>query len=116
MAEISKDGIKVKTIFDEKIQKEIQEVQLTLNEISKGGYPHFMLKEIMEQPESLRNSLRGRLLEEDGISKLGGLHGYLDRIALSRRIIITACGTSWHAGLVGEYMFEQYTNIPVEVE
>ncbi|MBI1933862.1 MAG: glutamine--fructose-6-phosphate transaminase (isomerizing) [Ignavibacteriales bacterium] len=116
MAEISKDGIKVKTIFDEKIQKEIQEVQLTLNEISKGGYPHFMLKEIMEQPESLRNSLRGRLLEEDGISKLGGLHGYLDRIALSRRIIITACGTSWHAALVGEYMFEQYTNIPVEVE
>ncbi len=82
----------------------------------KGGYEHFMLKEIMEQPESLRNSLRGRLLEEDGLAKLGGLSGYIDRIALSRRIIITACGTSWHAGLVGEYMLEQYTNIPVEVE
>ncbi len=116
MAEITKDSFKVKTIFDEKIIKEIQEVKLSLNEISKGGYKHFMLKEIMEQPESLRNSLRGRLLEEDGITKLGGLTGYFDRIALSKRIIITACGTSWHAGLVGEYMLEQYTNIPVEVE
>ena len=116
MAEITKDGFKAKTIYDEKIIKEIQEVKLTLEEISKGGYEHFMLKEIMEQPESLRNSLRGRLMEEDGISKLGGLSGYIDRIALSRRIIITACGTSWHAGLVGEYMLEQYTNIPVEVE
>ncbi|MCB9209749.1 MAG: glutamine--fructose-6-phosphate transaminase (isomerizing) [Ignavibacteriales bacterium] len=116
MAEITQHGFKAKTIFDEKIKKEIQEVKLTLDEISKGGYEHFMLKEIMEQPESLRNSLRGRLLEEDGISKLGGLTGYIDRIALSKRIIITACGTSWHAGLVGEYMLEQYTNIPVEVE
>lgn len=116
MAVISKDGFKAKTILDEKIEKEIKEVKLTLDEISKGGYEHFMLKEIMEQPESLRNSMRGRLLEEDGISKLGGLSGYLDRIALSKRIIITACGTSWHAGLVGEYMIEQYTNIPVEVE
>ena len=116
MAFITKEGFKVKNIFDEKINKEIQEVKLTLDEISKGGYDHFMLKEIMEQPESLRNSMRGRLLEEDGISKLGGLNGYIDRIALSKRIIITACGTSWHAGLVGEYMLEQYTNIPVEVE
>ena len=116
MAIVTKDGFKAKTIFDEKINKEIQNVKLTLDEISKGGYEHFMLKEIMEQPESLRNSLRGRLLEEDGLAKLGGLSGYIDRIALSRRIIITACGTSWHAGLVGEYMLEQYTNIPVEVE
>ncbi|MCW8850368.1 MAG: glutamine--fructose-6-phosphate transaminase (isomerizing) [Melioribacteraceae bacterium] len=116
MAIVTKDGFKAKTIFDEKIKKEIENVKLTLDEISKGGYEHFMLKEIMEQPESLRNSLRGRLLEEDGLAKLGGLSGYIDRIALSRRIIITACGTSWHAGLVGEYMLEQYTNIPVEVE
>ena len=116
MAVVTKNGFKVKTIFDEKIKKEIEVVKLTLEEISKGGYEHFMLKEIMEQPESLRNSLRGRLLEEDGLAKLGGLSGYIDRIALSRRIIITACGTSWHAGLVGEYMLEQYTNIPVEVE
>jgi len=116
MAEITKDSFKAKTIFDEKIIKEIQEVKLSLSEISKGGYEHFMLKEIMEQPESLRNSLRGRLLEKDGITKLGGLAGYIDRIALSKRIIITACGTSWHAGIVGEYMLEQYTNIPVEVE
>ncbi len=116
MALVTKDRVKVKTISDEKIKKEIQEVKLTLSEISKGGYDYFMLKEIMEQPESLRNSLRGRLLEKEGISKLGGLTGYIDRIALSKRIIITACGTSWHAGLVGEYMIEQYCNIPVEVE
>ncbi|PID61973.1 MAG: glutamine--fructose-6-phosphate transaminase (isomerizing) [Ignavibacteriae bacterium] len=116
MALVTKNRFKAKTISNEKIWKEIQEVKLTLDEISKGGYDHFMLKEIMEQPESLRNSLRGRLLEKEGVSKLGGLSGYIDRIALSRRIIITACGTSWHAGLVGEYMLEQYTNIPVEVE
>lgn len=116
MALVTKDRVKVKTISDEKIKKEVQEVKLTLEEISKGGYEHFMLKEIMEQPESLRNSLRGRLLEKEGISKLGGLSGYIDRIALSKRIIITACGTSWHSALVGEYMLEQYTNIPVEVE
>ncbi len=116
IAVITKNGFKAKTISDEKIKKEIQEVKLTLEEISKGGYEHFMLKEIIEQPESLRNSIRGRLLEKEGISKLGGLSGYIDRIALSKRIIITACGTSWHAGLVGEYMLEQYTNIPVEVE
>jgi len=116
MAVITKDGFKAKTISDEKIKKEIQEIKMTLDEISKGGYDHFMLKEIMEQPESLRNSIRGRLLEKEGISKIGGLSGYIDRIALSKRIIITACGTSWHAGLVGEYMLEQYTNIPVEVE
>lgn len=116
MAVVTKDGFKVKTIYDEKIKKQIEVVKVTLDEISKGGYEHFMLKEIMEQTESLRNSLRGRLLEDDGISKLGGLSGYIDRIALSKRIIITACGTSWHAGLVGEYMLEQYTNIPVEVE
>ena len=116
MAIVTKDGFKAKTIFDERINKEIENVKLTLDEISKGGYEHFMLKEIMEQPESIRNSLRGRLLEKDGLAKLGGLSGYIDRIALSRRIIITACGTSWHAGLVGEYMLEQYTNIPVEVE
>jgi glucosamine--fructose-6-phosphate aminotransferase (isomerizing) len=75
-----------------------------------------MLKEIMEQPESVKNSMRGRLLEEEGISKLGGLEGYEERIANSRRIIITACGTSWHAALVGEYMIEQFAGIPVDVE
>ncbi len=116
MAEVYKDRFIAKTISDEAIEKEIQEITLSLEEISKGGYPHFMLKEIMEQPESIYNSMRGRLLFKEGSSKLGGLQGFEDRIANSRRIILTACGTSWHAALVGEYMLEQYTGIPVEVE
>lgn len=116
MAEIYKDKFIAKTITDESIQKEIQEVTITPDEITKGGYPHYMLKEIMNQPESIRNSLRGRLILKEGVSKLGGLQGYEERIANSRRIIICACGTSWHAALVGEYMLEQFTGIPVEVE
>lgn len=116
IAEIFQDHFHAKTIADESIIKEIHEVDMSVDEITKGGYPHYMLKEIMEQSESLYNSMRGRLLLKEGISKLGGLQGFEDRIANSERIIISACGTSWHAGLVGEYMLEQYTGIPVEVE
>jgi glucosamine--fructose-6-phosphate aminotransferase (isomerizing) len=116
IAEIYSDRFTAKTILDNDIVKDIIEVKMKLDEISKGGYPHFMLKEIMEQPESIANSMRGRLVPEEGIAKLGGLEGFEDRIANSRRIIICACGTSWHAGLVGEYMLEQFTGIPVEVE
>jgi len=116
VAAVYKDRFEAKTIDDELIQKEIEEVTIELNEISRGDYKHFMLKEIMEQPQSVKNSFRGRLLYEEGTSKLGGLVGYEQRIAESDRIIICACGTSWHAGLVGEYMLEQFTGIPVEVE
>jgi glucosamine--fructose-6-phosphate aminotransferase (isomerizing) len=116
IAEVYKDHFHAKTIKDESIIKEIHEVELSVDEISKSGHPHFMLKEIMEQPESIFNSLRGRLLLKEGISKLGGLQGFEERLANSERIIISACGTSWHAGLVAEYMLEQYTGIPVEVE
>ncbi|MFH0734496.1 MAG: glutamine--fructose-6-phosphate transaminase (isomerizing) [bacterium] len=116
IAEIYKDKFNAKTIADADIIKDIIEVKMKLDEISKGGYPHFMLKEIMEQPESIANSMRGRLIFDDGIAKLGGLEGFEDRIADSKRIIISACGTSWHSGLVGEYMLEQFTGIPVEVE
>lgn len=116
IAIVTKDSFTAKTIKDKEIEKEIHEVLMDIEEITKGGYPHFMLKEIMEQPESLKNSMRGRLLYKDGSSKLGGLHGFEERLINSKRIIITACGTSWHAGLVGEYMLEQYTGIPVEVE
>ncbi|MCX7876195.1 MAG: glutamine--fructose-6-phosphate transaminase (isomerizing) [Melioribacteraceae bacterium] len=116
IAEVKADCFKTKTIQDEEIIKEINQVDIGIDEISKGGYPHFMLKEIMDQPESLYNSLRGRLVFEEGISKLGGLQGFEDRILNSRRILISACGTSWHAGLVGEYMLEQYAEIPVEVD
>ncbi len=116
VAEVYQDRFMARTIYDEEAIKEIYEIEVDAGEIDKGGFDHFMLKEIMEQPESVHNSLRGRLLESEGISKLGGLAGYEDRIANSKRIIITACGTSWHAALVGEYMLEQFTGIPVEVD
>ncbi|MBM4172628.1 MAG: glutamine--fructose-6-phosphate transaminase (isomerizing), partial [Ignavibacteria bacterium] len=116
VAEIYKDHFHAKTISDENIIKEIHEVDLSIDEISKGGFSHYMLKEIMEQSDSIFNSMRGRLVLKEGISKLGGLQGFEERIANSSRIIISACGTSWHAALVGEYMLEEYTGIPVEVE
>lgn len=116
IAVITKNDFCAKTIHDDEIRKEVHEITMSLEEIDKGGYPHFMLKEIMEQPESLRNSMRGRILLEEGNAKLGGLADVADRLANSKRILISACGTSWHAGLVGEYMFEQFTRIPTEVE
>jgi glucosamine--fructose-6-phosphate aminotransferase (isomerizing) len=115
-AEIYRDKYLVKNISDKKIEKEIHEINMSIDEIDKGGYPHFMLKEIMEQPESTQNSMRGRLLVDEGEAKLGGLTDVIDRLVNSKRIMISACGTSWHAALVGEYMIEQYARIPVEVE
>ncbi len=118
MSIISKDGVEVKKIYSndiEKLEKRIHELTFSLEEIEKGGFPHFMLKEIFEQPESIQNSMRGRI-SEDGTVKLGGLIDVMDKILNARRFIITACGTSWHAGLVGKYMLEQYAGIPVEVE
>jgi len=116
IVEVFKDKFITRTIHDKEINKEIHEINLSLDEIDKNGYSHFMLKEIMEQPESVRNSMRGRLLFDDGAAKLGGLDNVLDRLSNSKRIIISACGTSWHSGLVGEYMLEQYAHIPTEVE
>ncbi|MCK9211409.1 MAG: glutamine--fructose-6-phosphate transaminase (isomerizing), partial [Ignavibacteriaceae bacterium] len=116
IAEVYKDRFCTKNIEDEEIQKEIIEVTMSIEQIDKGGYSTFMLKEIMEQPESVMNSMRGRLVHDDGTSKLGGLESVLDRITNSKRFIICACGTSWHSGMVGEYMFEQYLRIPTEVE
>ncbi len=114
--QVFKDHFSAKTILDKDIEKEIHEITMTLDEIDKGGYSHFMLKEIMEQPESVRNSMRGRILFDEGTSKLGGLENVAEALAASNRIIISACGTSWHAGLVGKYMLEQFTRIPTEVE
>ena len=116
LAVITKDGFTVKTISDKEIQKEVHEISISLEEIDKSGYPHFMLKEIMEQPDSVWNSMRGRLLHEEGTAKLGGISEVMDRLVNSNRIILSACGTSWHAGLVGEYMIENFTQIPTEVE
>lgn len=116
IAVIKKDEFTAKTIYDNDIEKEVHEISMTLDEIDRGGYAHFMLKEIMEQPETLRNSLRGRILDDEGTSVLGGLTDVVNKLVNSKRIILTACGTSWHAGLVGEYMFEQFCRIPTEVE
>lgn len=118
IAEIYSDRFNAKTITNIDLQKEINEITVGLEDIDKGGYETFMLKEIMEQTESVRNSLRGRILFEEGTAKLGGLEGegIIERLSNSERIIITACGTSWHSGLVGEYMFEQFLRIPTEVE
>jgi glucosamine--fructose-6-phosphate aminotransferase (isomerizing) len=116
LAVVTQNDFIVKTILDEEIEKEIHEINTTLDELDRGGYTHFMLKEIMEQPESVRNSMRGRLLPEEGTSRLGGLSDVLERLINSKRIIISACGTSWHAALVAEYMMENYAQIPTEIE
>jgi glutamine---fructose-6-phosphate transaminase (isomerizing) len=116
MVVVYKDHFTAKTIADVEIEKEVTEITMTLDEIDKGGYAHFMLKEIMEQPESVQNSMRGRLLFDEGTAKLGGLESVAERLINSKRIIISACGTSWHSGLVGEYMIEQKARVPTEVE
>jgi glucosamine--fructose-6-phosphate aminotransferase (isomerizing) len=106
-------------LFNTKAQEKtpyIQELEIHLEAIEKGGYDHFMLKEIFEQPSSIQDSLRGRLRVNENIVALGGIVDYEKRILNAKRIIIAACGTSWHAGLVGEYLFEDFARIPVEVE
>jgi glucosamine--fructose-6-phosphate aminotransferase (isomerizing) len=116
VAVVTANGFTTTTIDDVKIDKVAEEVTLELSQIERGGYDHFMMKEINEQPETIRNAMRGRLRVEEGEVKLGGLQNVLGRILSARRILITACGTSWHAGLVGEYMLEQIAKIPTEVE
>ncbi|MBI3539419.1 MAG: glutamine--fructose-6-phosphate transaminase (isomerizing) [Candidatus Eisenbacteria bacterium] len=116
MAVLSPEGFHTATIEHERVDKQVHEVEWDLAQIEKGGFPHFMLKEIREQPTSVRNSMRGRLLVRDGLAKLGGLNMSPDAMREIRRIIILACGTSWHAGLIGEYMLEEHARIPVEVE
>ncbi|MFV0530187.1 MAG: glutamine--fructose-6-phosphate transaminase (isomerizing) [Flavobacteriales bacterium] len=101
---------------DHIVEPAIQELKLNLEQIEKGGYEHFMLKEIYEQPKSIHDTLRGRLLNEDGIIKMAGIWDHRQKWVNAKRIIIIACGTSWHAGLIGEYLFESIARIPVEVE
>ncbi len=98
------------------IEKEISHVAWDLERIERAGYPHFMLKEIHEEPSTVRDAMRGRLLEEEGTAKLGGLNEISEELNRAERIILTGCGTSWHAALVGEYMIEELARIPVEVE
>ena len=100
---------------NEEVDPTIQELKLSIDAIEKGGYEHFMLKEIFEQPQSIQDTMRGRLLE-DHTSKISGINNNLKQFLSADRIVIVACGTSWHAGLVGEYLFEELARIPVEVE
>ena len=116
IAVLTAENFETKTIDNIEKIKQVHEVTFDIEEIEKGGYDHFMLKEIMEQPETVRNSMRGRVLLEQGNAKLSGLNDVMLLLENAQRIIITACGTSWHAGLVGEYMLEQYAKVPVEVE
>ncbi|MGS2764934.1 glutamine--fructose-6-phosphate transaminase (isomerizing) [Sinomicrobium sp. M5D2P9] len=109
--------IKVRKIKDDSlVDPYVQELQLNLEQIEKGGYDHFMLKEIYEQPEAIRDTYRGRLRVDDGIIKMAGMEDNLEKFLQADRILIAACGTSWHAGLVAEYIFEDLARIPVEVE
>lgn len=109
--------IKVRKIKDDNLVKPyIQELQMNLDQIEKGGFDHFMLKEIYEQPEAIRDTYRGRMLPEKGLIKMAGVDDHISKFLNAKRIIIVACGTSWHAGLVAEYTFEDLARIPVEVE
>jgi glucosamine--fructose-6-phosphate aminotransferase (isomerizing) len=116
MAVITREGYKTTDLQNTHVGKDVCEISWDVKEIQKGGYAHFMLKEIHEQPESLKNVIRGRLLAAEGTARMGGLNLTEEEIARFNRIVITACGTSWHAALVGEYMLEEGTGIPVEVE
>ncbi len=116
MAVLSPEGFHTATIANERVNKAVHEVEWDLAQIEKGGYDHFMLKEIFEQPASVRNGMRGRLNTDEGLARLGGLNLSEDEMRDIRRLIILACGTSWHAGLIGEYMIEEHARIPVEVE
>ncbi|WP_312398457.1 glutamine--fructose-6-phosphate transaminase (isomerizing) [Chryseobacterium sp.] len=118
MATISlENGVDIRTINDNsKIEPEIQELKLSLEQIEKGGYEHFMLKEIFEQPKSVHDTMRGRLIVDEGVIKMAGIWDHIEKFKNANRIIIIACGTSWHAGLIGEYLIEEYARIPVEVE
>jgi len=116
VAYIRREDLLIKNI-DNTIQTPyIQELDLKLEALEKGGYDHFMLKEIYEQPRSIRDCMRGRIYPRQGKVQLGGIKEYTEKLKNIDRIIIVACGTSWHAGLVGEYLIEEYARVPVEVE
>ncbi len=116
VAVLSRDEFTTTTIDNIEVEKTVHQLTFDIEQIEKAGYPHFMLKEIHEQPTTIADALRGRILFEEGDVKLGGLNDVMDDLRKAQRFIITACGTSWHAGLVGEYMIEQYARVPVEVE
>ncbi|MEZ0611011.1 glutamine--fructose-6-phosphate transaminase (isomerizing) [Fibrella sp. WM1] len=116
VANVQDGKLSIVTLDNTKTTPYIQKVEMELAAIEKGGFDHFMLKEIFEQPRSIADSMRGRVNADEGTLQLGGLRDYMDKLAKSKRIIIVGCGTSWHAGLVAEYIFEELARIPVEVE
>ena len=116
IAFLKRDELVIKRLDNVEQTPYIQELEMKLEMLEKGGYEHFMLKEIYEQPRSIRDCLRGRIFPNEGRVQLGGLQEYAEKFKNIDRIIIIACGTSWHAGLVGEYLIEEYARIPVEVE
>ena len=116
LAVVKKDGYVVKTIENVEQEKIITELDFSLEKIEKGGFEHFMLKEIFEQPAVMHDVMRGRVRLDQGRICLGGIEDYLDRLKQAKRIVICACGTSWHAALIGEYLIEEFARIPVEVD
>jgi glucosamine--fructose-6-phosphate aminotransferase (isomerizing) len=116
VALVDPDGFSISTVDRIEVTPHVQEISWTLDQIEKEGFPHFMLKEIFEQPTTLRNAIRGRLNYEEGTARLNGLNLQYEELHLIDRIILTACGTAWHAALAGEYMIEDAASIPVEVE
>lgn len=117
IAVVCRNGdFKIKTISNIEKTPYIQTLEINLSALEKEGFEHFMLKEIYEQPKSIRDSMRGRLNAQTGVVSLGGISEYKQKMVNAKRIIIVACGTSWHAGIVGEYLIEELTRIPVEIE
>jgi glutamine---fructose-6-phosphate transaminase (isomerizing) len=117
IAVLNRDGkLDIKTLGNIEKSPYIQKLEMDLEKIEKGGYEHFMLKEIFEQPQVILDCMRGRMNAEQGWIKLGGVNEYIARINNAKRFIITACGTSWHSGLIGEYIIEELARVPVEVE
>ncbi len=117
IAVINRNGdFKIRTISNIEKTPYIQTLEINLSALEKEGFEHFMLKEIYEQPKSIRDSMRGRLIVQKGVVSLGGISEYKQKMVNAKRIIIVACGTSWHAGIVGEYLIEELTRIPVEIE
>ncbi|HEV8128519.1 MAG TPA: glutamine--fructose-6-phosphate transaminase (isomerizing) [Candidatus Eisenbacteria bacterium] len=113
---LTPNGVQTTTVGEEAVSKKVETVDWDLEQIEKAGYAHFMLKEIFEQPQSLRNTLRGRLMVAEGTARLGGLNMSERELRQIERVVITACGTSWHSALIGEYLIEELARIPVEVE
>jgi len=116
MVVLTRDGYRVRNLTDTHVDKPVNQIEWDLATIERGGFSHFMLKEIFEQPESFTNTVRGHLLEDEGSARLRGLNMTDEQLNRVNRVIITACGTSWHAGLIGEYIFEEMARIPCEVE